>query len=85
MIQQWDDPKRQSSAKQMDSLRESIQKLTRSVNPLGKLLDFLQEDIDSMQRELSVWKETNRQTNFELNKERGYELLISQQKQIIYL
>lgn len=61
----------------MDSLRESIQKLTRSVNPLGKLLDFLQEDIDSMQRELSVWKETNRQTNFELNKERGYELLIS--------
>lgn len=67
----WDDPKRQSSAKQMDSLRESIQKLTRSVNPLGKLLDFLQEDIDSMQRELSVWKETNRQTNLELNKERG--------------
>lgn len=57
----------------MDSLRESIQKLTRSVNPLGKLLDFLQEDIDSMQRELSVWKETNRQTNLELNKERGYE------------
>lgn len=55
----------------MDSLRESIQKLTRSVNPLGKLLDFLQEDIDSMQRELSVWKETNRQTNLELNKERG--------------
>lgn len=61
----------------MDSLRESIQKLTRSVNPLGKLLDFLQEDIDSMQRELSVWKETNRQTNLELNKERGYELLIA--------
>ena len=37
-----------------------FQTLTRSANPLGKLMDFLQEDVDSMQRELETWKTENR-------------------------
>ena len=37
-----------------------FQTLTRSANPLGKLMDFLQEDVDSMQRELETWKSENR-------------------------
>lgn len=56
----------------MESLRESIQKLTRSVNPLGKLMDFIQEDIDSMERELSSWQQIYTQSMVELNKERRY-------------
>ena len=38
----------------------SFQTLTRSANPLGKLMDFLQEDVDSMQRELETWRVENR-------------------------
>ena len=30
-------------------MRSSIQTLTKSAHPLGKLMDFLQEDVDSMQ------------------------------------
>ena len=33
----------------MNKLRSSIQTLTKSAHPLGKLMDFLQEDVDSMQ------------------------------------
>lgn len=54
----------------MEGLRDSIQKLTRSINPLGKLMDFLQEDIDSMQRELQMWRESYQETLIELNKEK---------------
>ena len=48
---------RESTQKEVDKLRESIQTLTRSANPLGKLMDFLQEDVDAMQRELDTWKQ----------------------------
>uniref|UniRef100_A0A182MMS1 TRAF3-interacting protein 1 n=1 Tax=Anopheles culicifacies TaxID=139723 RepID=A0A182MMS1_9DIPT len=68
---EWTAGQRQSSAKQMESLRESIQKLTRSVNPLGKLMDFIQEDIDSMERELASWQQIYTQSMVELNKERS--------------
>ncbi|XP_055526296.1 TRAF3-interacting protein 1 [Wyeomyia smithii] len=68
---EWSSNQRQSSSKQTDILRESIQKLTRSVNPLGKLMDFLQEDIDSMERELTNWQQVYSQAAIELNKERS--------------
>lgn len=65
--------KRQSSAKQMDTLRDSIQQLTRSVNPLGKLMDFLQEDIDAMQMELTAWRNSYSTAKTELSRERRSE------------
>ena len=34
---------------QVNKLRSSIQTLTKSAHPLGKLMDFLQEAVDSMQ------------------------------------
>ena len=34
---------------QVNKLRSSIRTLTKSAHPLGKLMDFLQEDVDSMQ------------------------------------
>lgn len=55
----------------MDNLRESIQTLTRSVNPLGKLMDFLQEDIDSMQMEVSQWQTIFASTKLDLKNESG--------------
>ncbi|KAI9100499.1 microtubule-binding protein MIP-T3-domain-containing protein [Phlyctochytrium arcticum] len=42
--------------KEIEMLREWIQALTRSTNPLGKALDYMQEDVDSMNRELDTWR-----------------------------
>ncbi|XP_062540255.1 TRAF3-interacting protein 1 [Armigeres subalbatus] len=71
MENEWTTSQRQSSVKQMEMLRESIQKLTRSVNPLGKLMDFIQEDIDSMERELTNWQQLYSRSVVDLNKERS--------------
>ncbi|KAK6639295.1 hypothetical protein RUM43_007567 [Polyplax serrata] len=49
----------ETEIREIEKLRSLIQLLTRSTNPLGKLLDFFQEDVDSMQRELEVWKNKN--------------------------
>ncbi|KAK0175216.1 hypothetical protein PV327_008982 [Microctonus hyperodae] len=42
--------------KEIDKLRGTIQSLTRTTNPLGKLLDFLQEDAEIMEKELQDWR-----------------------------
>ncbi|KAJ3155390.1 TRAF3-interacting protein 1 [Geranomyces michiganensis] len=42
--------------KEIEALREWIQALTRSTNPLGKTMDYMQEDVDSMNRELEMWR-----------------------------
>ena len=47
---------RDVAQRDVDRLRSSIQALTRNVNPLGKILDFLQEDVEAMQKELVVWR-----------------------------
>lgn len=60
----------------MDALRDSIQKLTRSVNPLGKLMDFLQEDIDSMQLEMTMWRNAYSTATADFKREQGYETII---------
>ncbi|KAK3106641.1 hypothetical protein FSP39_024324, partial [Pinctada imbricata] len=62
---------RQQVQKEIDKLRVSIQTLTRSANPLGKIMDYVQEDLDSMQKELDRWKQENKQHALELKRERG--------------
>ncbi|KAH8283778.1 hypothetical protein KR054_001094 [Drosophila jambulina] len=62
---------RQSSARQVNDLRDVIQSLTKAVNPLGKLLDFIPEDIDAMQLELTMWRDTYTQAAMELKRERS--------------
>ena len=57
----------------IDKLRTSIQTLTRSVNPLGKIFDFIQEDLDSMQQELEKWKSENSQNQVALQREQRFE------------
>ena len=37
-------------------MRESIQLLCKSTLPLGKMVDYIQEDVDSMNKELVNWK-----------------------------
>lgn len=61
---------RQTSARHMDNLREVIQNITKSVNPLGKLMDFIPEDIDAMQLEFTLWRDTYTQAATELKREK---------------
>lgn len=40
----------------MADLRKSIQKLSLYITPLGKLMEYFQEDVDAMQIELLMWQ-----------------------------
>lgn len=63
---------REAASKEMDKLRDSIQKLTRAANPLGKLMNFLQEDIDSMRSELKMWIDVNEKLMVEIRTQEKY-------------
>ncbi|RLU25276.1 hypothetical protein DMN91_003369 [Ooceraea biroi] len=67
----WEGSKRdrEATAKEIDKLRGTIQTLTRTTNPLGKLLDYVQEDVEMMQKELFDWKSQYRQLNEQLERE----------------
>ena len=38
------------------TIREDVQALVQSTNPLGKAMDALQEDMESMRKELTHWQ-----------------------------
>lgn len=58
-------------AKEIDKFRGSIQSLCRSVLPLGKIMDYIQEDVDAMKNELQIWNNENKQLEESLQKEQG--------------
>ncbi|KAI8123087.1 hypothetical protein FF38_11636 [Lucilia cuprina] len=62
---------RQTSARNMNNLRDVIQNLTKSVNPLGKLMDFIPEDVDAMQLEFTMWRDAYTQAANELKREKS--------------
>lgn len=55
----------------VSELRDQIQQLTKSIQPLGKFMDFLMEDIDSMQREHDLWRERGKEVALKLARERS--------------
>jgi TRAF3-interacting protein 1 len=57
----------------VDDLRETVQKLARLTAPLGKMLDFYQEDMDSMNREMLMWKEEVKKHQTQLDQEMKYQ------------
>ncbi|XP_012145171.2 intraflagellar transport 54 [Megachile rotundata] len=67
----WDtSSKRDIVTKEIDKLRNTIQSLTRATNPLGKLLDYFQEDVEIMQKELLEWRNQYQQVNEQLKIEK---------------
>ncbi|KAG5479500.1 hypothetical protein LSCM1_04766 [Leishmania martiniquensis] len=44
----------------LNRLREQLQLLTKASNPLGKFLEAIHDDIDSMTRELEMWRSESR-------------------------
>ena len=51
---------RDDAAAEVEKLKNLMQLMARNANPLGKLMDFVQEDVDAMQRDLNKWKEESR-------------------------
>lgn len=51
----------------MDTIRQFIQNITKSANPLSKLINNMQENIDQMNRELNYWKNFTEKTNEKLD------------------
>lgn len=52
---------RELVAREIERLRSSIQTVCRSALPLGKIMDYIQEDMDSMQNELQSWRRENKE------------------------
>uniref|UniRef100_A0A3B4U587 TRAF3-interacting protein 1 n=1 Tax=Seriola dumerili TaxID=41447 RepID=A0A3B4U587_SERDU len=47
--------------REIERLRSSIQTVCRSSLPLGKIMDYIQEDMDAMQAELHTWRRENKE------------------------
>ncbi|XP_077392297.1 TRAF3-interacting protein 1-like isoform X2 [Festucalex cinctus] len=47
--------------REVERLRASIQLVCQSAIPLGKIIDYVQEDIDAMQAELQGWRKENKE------------------------
>ncbi|KAG6925639.1 TRAF3 interacting protein 1 [Chelydra serpentina] len=58
-------------SKEIEKFRASIQTLCRSALPLGKIMDYIQEDMDSMKNELQMWQHENKQHAEALQKEQS--------------
>ncbi|CAF0727287.1 unnamed protein product [Adineta steineri] len=61
---------REKIQKDVDKLRETIQSLTKSVVPLGKILEYLQEDYEMMAKEMQHYTDEYKRTIVDLRKEK---------------
>ncbi|XP_029526350.1 TRAF3-interacting protein 1 isoform X3 [Oncorhynchus nerka] len=52
---------RELVSREIERLRSSIQTVCRSTLPLGKIMDYIQEDMDAMQNELHTWRRENKE------------------------
>ena len=43
------------SAADLESIKNYVQEISKNSNPIGKIIDFLGDDIDSMNKELQGW------------------------------
>ena len=53
----------------MSALRNSIQTLCQSSNPLGRCLEYVQEDLEAMGKELESWRAQRQRRAGELSDE----------------
>ncbi|XP_054857259.1 TRAF3-interacting protein 1 isoform X4 [Eublepharis macularius] len=58
-------------SKEVERFRGSVQALCRSALPLGKLMDYIQEDMDAIKNEYHMWKNENKQLAEALHKEQS--------------
>jgi TRAF3-interacting protein 1 len=53
----------------VEFLRSIIQSLTKTAAPLGKSMDFISEDIETMTKEYEMWKKQSQTANTQLEEE----------------
>ncbi|KAM6129407.1 TRAF3-interacting protein 1 [Pterocles gutturalis] len=58
-------------AKEIEKFQVSIQTLCQSALTLGRIMDYIQEDMDAMKNELQMWRQENRQHTEALQKEQS--------------
>ncbi|NXO54384.1 MIPT3 protein, partial [Aramus guarauna] len=58
-------------AKEIEKFQVSIQTLCRSALTLGRIMDYIQEDVDAMKNELQMWRHENKQHAEALQKEQS--------------
>ncbi|XP_023938832.1 TRAF3-interacting protein 1 isoform X2 [Bicyclus anynana] len=56
---------------EFEQIRFNVQALSRVANPLGKLLDHIQEDVEVMRQELQQWKMSYEHASKELQKQKA--------------
>jgi TRAF3-interacting protein 1 len=39
----------------LEAIKNYVQDITKNANPIGKIIDFLFDDIESMNKELQLW------------------------------
>ncbi|KAJ2953354.1 hypothetical protein O0L34_g944 [Tuta absoluta] len=61
---------REAVNQEVEQLRYNIQALSRVANPLGKVLDHVQEDVEVMRQELQQWTKTYDEASKELLKQK---------------
>ena len=64
----YDEKERERTAKEVARLQTAVQELTKTAHPLGRLVDFMQEDVDSMVKELEQWREEGRKSGEQLQR-----------------
>ncbi|XP_061721562.1 TRAF3-interacting protein 1-like [Cydia pomonella] len=62
---------REASNQEIEQVKFNIQAVSRAANPLGKLLDHIQEDVEVMRQELQQWTRTYDETSKELSKQKA--------------
>lgn len=53
----------------MTELRKMIQKLSLYITPLGKMMEYFQEDVDAMQIELLMWQKAGEEAEKDIKSE----------------
>ena len=69
----YDEKEREKTRKEMGKLQDQVQQLTKTAHPLGRLVDYLQEDIDSMMKELEQWRGDAKKNAAKLRQTHGSE------------
>uniref|UniRef100_A0A9J2PAX9 TRAF3-interacting protein 1 n=1 Tax=Ascaris lumbricoides TaxID=6252 RepID=A0A9J2PAX9_ASCLU len=62
----FDENEREKTKKEVDKMQKAIQQLTQTTHPLARLFDYVQEDVDSMVKEMDEWRNETKKNTVEL-------------------
>eukprot|EP00657_Telonema_sp_P-1_P002294 TRINITY_DN15387_c0_g1_i1.p1 TRINITY_DN15387_c0_g1~~TRINITY_DN15387_c0_g1_i1.p1 ORF type:complete len:118 (+),score=55.08 TRINITY_DN15387_c0_g1_i1:63-416(+) len=60
-------PAKSSTDNDVAQLRKEIQGLCQATNPMGKCIEYIQEDLENMEKEYRMWKSDSQAYSFKLD------------------